>query len=77
VPGHAPGQERAGGHAADGGNEQPGETALAQVQVLHHEHRRRGDVQEHATEADAAGQRQAQETRIEADANVVAQQHAR
>ncbi|KAG1455838.1 hypothetical protein G6F57_015223 [Rhizopus arrhizus] len=77
VPGHAPGQERAGGHAADGRNEQPSESPLAQMQMLHHEHRRRGDVQEDAAEADAAGQRQAQETRIEADAHVVAHQHPR
>ncbi|KAG0921151.1 hypothetical protein G6F32_015235 [Rhizopus arrhizus] len=77
VPGHAPGQERAGGHAADGRNEQPSESPLAQMQMLHHEHRRRGDVQEDAAEADAAGQRQAQETRIEADAHVVAHQPPR
>ena len=32
---------------------------LAQAQVLHDEHRRRGDVQENAAETDAAGQRDA------------------
>ena len=47
------------------------------MQVLHHEHRRRGDVQEDAAETDAPGQRQAQEPRVETNAHVIAHQHAR
>ena len=74
VPGHPSGNESTQGHAADGGQEQPGEVALAQPQQVQHEGRGRGDVQEQAGKTEGTGRGQALEARVQGDGQIVAQQ---